>query len=78
LALLYLNTGRVEEAMAQYRAIIRTAPHDSSNAYNQLGVMYAERGDRKQAIDSWQRALEIDPNNASALANIQRARAMLR
>jgi tetratricopeptide (TPR) repeat protein len=76
LALAYLNTGRVQEAIAQYRTIAQTAPRDSSNAYNQLGVICAQKGDLRQAIDNWQKALEIDPKNRSALTNIQRARMM--
>jgi tetratricopeptide (TPR) repeat protein len=78
LASLYLGTGRVEEAMAQYRTITRAAPREASNAYNQLGVIYAERNDLPQAIDNWQKALEIEPNNQDALANLRQARAMMR
>jgi tetratricopeptide (TPR) repeat protein len=78
LASLYLSSGRIEEAVAQYRSITQTAPRAASNAYNQLGVICAERNDLRQAIDNWQKALEIDPNNADALANVQRARAMMR
>lgn len=78
LALAYLNTGRVQEAIAQYRTIARTTPRDSSNAYNQLGVICAQNGDLKQAIDNWQKALEIDPKNMSAHTNIQRANMMMR
>jgi tetratricopeptide (TPR) repeat protein/4-amino-4-deoxy-L-arabinose transferase-like glycosyltransferase len=78
LAFLYLNTGRIDEAIAQYRAIAQTAPRGSSNAHNQLGVIYAQKNDLRQAIDHWQKALEIDPNNESARANLERARSMMR
>jgi tetratricopeptide (TPR) repeat protein len=78
LASLYLNTGRVEEAIAQYQAITRMAPREASNAHNQLGVICAQRNDLPQAIDHWQKALAIDPNNADASTNLQRARAMVR
>jgi Tfp pilus assembly protein PilF len=77
LALAYLNTGRVEEAIAQYRVIAQIAPRDSSNAYNQLGVICAQQGDLKQAIDHWQNALGIDPTNLSAQVNLRKARMML-
>jgi Flp pilus assembly protein TadD len=78
LAVLYLNTGRVEEAVAQYRAIAQATPRDSSNAYNQLGIIYAEKGDLRQAMESWQKALKIDPNNEQAQANLNQARLMVR
>ena len=78
LAFLYLNTGRIDEAIEQYHAIARKAPRDSSNAYNQLGVIYARRNDLRRATGNWQKALEIDPNNTSARANLQRARMMMR
>jgi len=78
LAALYLGSDRAEEAMAQYQTITQVAPLDSSNAYNQLGVMYAQRGDLQQAIGNWQKALGADPANQSAKANIQRAQLMMR
>jgi tetratricopeptide (TPR) repeat protein len=78
LASLYLNTGRIEEAEAQYRAITETAPRDASQAYNQLGVIHAQKNELRQAIESWQKALDVDPNNEDARMNIQRARDMLR
>jgi tetratricopeptide (TPR) repeat protein len=78
LAFLYLNTGRIEEAMTVYQAIARLAPRESSNAHNQLGVIYAQRGDLKQAVDSWLKAVAVDPANESAQANLRRARLMMR
>ena len=53
------------------------APRDSSNAYNQLGVIYAQRDQLELAIGNWQKALEIDPNNQDALTNVGRAREMM-
>jgi tetratricopeptide (TPR) repeat protein len=78
LAILYLNTNRIEEAVAQYQAIVQVVPRESSNAHNQLGVIYAQKGDLKQAVASWQKALEVDPANESAQMNLQRARWMVR
>ena len=77
LALALLNTSHVDEAMAQYRMIIQNTPREASNAYNQLGVIFAQQGDLQQAIENWQKALEVDSNNASAQANIQRARLLM-
>jgi tetratricopeptide (TPR) repeat protein len=78
LAALYLGSGRIEAAVAQYLAITQIAPHDSSNAYNQLGVIHAQGGNLQQALADWQKAMEADPTNQSAKANIQRAQLMLR
>jgi tetratricopeptide (TPR) repeat protein len=77
LATLYLGSGRIDEAMAQYQTITRIAPQASSNAYNQLGVIWARKGDLPQALGNWQKALEADPANEDAKANLQRARMML-
>jgi tetratricopeptide (TPR) repeat protein len=78
LAFLYLNTGRIDAAIEQYQAIARKAPRDSSKAHNQLGVIYAQKNDLRRATEHWQKALEIDPNNANARANLKRARMMMR
>jgi len=77
LAFAYLNTGRSEAAITEYRQITESSPRESSNAHNQLGVICAQQGDLNQAIDHWRKALEIDPKNSSAQANLQRARLML-
>lgn len=77
LATLYLASGRVDEAMAQYRAITEIAPRDSSNAYNQLGVMWARKGDLAQALGNWKKALEADPANENAKENLQRAQLLM-
>ena len=78
LAALYLGSGRIDEAVAQYQAIAQIVPRESSNAYNQLGVIDAQRGDLQRAVANWQKALEADPANQNARANIQRAQLMLR
>jgi tetratricopeptide (TPR) repeat protein len=78
LASIYLDSGRVEEARAQYRAITEASPRESSNAYNQLGVMSAQQNDLRQALEYWQKALEVDPTNQDALANVQQATRMMR
>lgn len=78
LAALYLGSGRIEEAIGQYQAITRLAPRESSNAYNQLGVLAAQKGDLPQALVNWQKAVQADPTNQSAMANIRQARLMMR
>jgi CubicO group peptidase (beta-lactamase class C family) len=39
---------------------------DSSNAHDSLGEAYAKAGDRERALESYRRALELDPSSASA------------
>jgi Tfp pilus assembly protein PilF/4-amino-4-deoxy-L-arabinose transferase-like glycosyltransferase len=77
LAALYLASGRIDEATAQYRTITQIAPRDASNAYNQLGVLDAQKGDLPQAMVNWEKAVEADASNMSARANLQRARLMM-
>ncbi len=68
LARAYLKTGKVDDAVkrAQQGALL---PPESTDAYYWLGQAYQTRGatgDVDNARTSYQRALEIDPNNADA------------
>ncbi len=73
LAMLYANTGRTGEAIAQYEKITRIAPHESDNACNSLGVIYAQKNDLRRAIGYWKKALEINPDHENARYNLRKA-----
>ena len=37
-----------------------------------MGVVYARQGDEARAVDSWRRAVDVDPRQYDALLNIGR------
>lgn len=62
---------RWEEAVQTNREIIEMFPTDV-DAFNRLGKALTELGRYTEARDSYQKALEIDPNNAIAKKNLSR------
>lgn len=62
---------RWEDAVTVNRNIIEMFPNDV-DAFNRLGRAYTELGKYKEAKESYQRAVEIDPNNAIAQKNLAR------
>lgn len=63
--------GRWEEAVAINRAILEISPLDI-DALNRLGKALSELGHTSEARNTYQRVLELDPNNSIAQRNIQR------
>ncbi|HEY8172896.1 MAG TPA: tetratricopeptide repeat protein [Dehalococcoidia bacterium] len=62
---------RWDEAIAANRAIIAAFP-DEADAHNRLGKALTEVGKIKEARESYQRALEIEPTNGIARKNLDR------
>lgn len=60
-----LLTDKPEEALAIFQENVNTYPTDAST-YNDLGEAFAETGDLKSAIVSYEKALEINPQNINA------------
>jgi tetratricopeptide (TPR) repeat protein len=65
-AQLLAKEGDVEGAVAYLDGLLAQRPDDDEVIYN-LGVVYGESGQTDQAIAMMQRALELNPSNASAL-----------
>jgi tetratricopeptide (TPR) repeat protein len=64
------KSGRAADAEAALRGLISRDPRDA-NALNSLGYMFAERGVRlDEAVELLQRALKIEPENASFLDSL--------
>ncbi len=62
---------RWEEAVTVNRTIIDLFPNDV-DAHNRIGRSYTELGRYREAKESYQRAVELDPNNAIAQKNLSR------
>lgn len=48
--------------------------HPTAAAYNNLGLVYLQSGDKGRAEDAWRKALAIEPGYAPAVDNLARMR----
>jgi tetratricopeptide (TPR) repeat protein len=72
----YLNQGKNSEARDCFEHALKlhaSYPGTSPNAWNNLGILAAREGSTDQAIDYFQRALQIDPKHIIALQNLGNA-----
>ena len=79
LGLLYLQRNELDLAI-QYisRSIAVRSVAESVPAYNDLGVAYSRTGDFISAVDSYERALSIDPDFTAAKKNLASLRERMR
>jgi tetratricopeptide (TPR) repeat protein len=68
-ASLYLDGGRLDEAIAEYTQSLRLNPASAPTQYN-LGFALSARGRRDEAIAAFREALRIDPDYAQAHNNL--------
>ena len=66
---LYLDAGRLDEAIAEYGTSLRLNRESAPTQYN-LGFALSARGRRDEAIAAFQEALRIDPDYAQAHNNL--------
>jgi len=69
--------GKEEEALAVRRRLLELAPSDAAR-WNNLGVLYARRGEGKKALLAFERALVLEPKNARIRRNRQRVLSILK
>lgn len=67
--------GKWQEAVAKNRAILDAFPKDV-DAHNRLGRALTEMGSYEEAIEAYQKALEMDPHNSISKKNIARLNAL--
>jgi Flp pilus assembly protein TadD len=68
-ALLYLQFGKVAEAVKHFRESARLQPRSAAAQYN-LGISVLQLGDREAAIRHFEDALRLDPGYARAHTNL--------
>jgi tetratricopeptide (TPR) repeat protein len=68
-----LRLGQVNGAVDIFRLMVREFPQ-SSNAYDSLGEGYMIKGDKAQAIASYERSLQLDPRNDNARQKLAQLR----
>jgi tetratricopeptide (TPR) repeat protein len=66
LALIYALAGKMENASAETKQAAELNPATGSKAYYNLGATLVNSGKTEEAISAFQKAIEIDPNNADA------------
>jgi tetratricopeptide (TPR) repeat protein len=73
LAVIYQNGGWAEMAMASYAKVLALQPEHEA-AHVNLGVLLAESGRVSEAIPHLEEAVRIDPDDAEARHDLERAR----
>jgi len=68
-----LQAGDHDGAIAIFRRNVEEFP-DSGNTHDSLGEGYMVRGDRELAIESYERSLELNPQNRNAAQKLQELR----
>ncbi|MGH9900469.1 MAG: tetratricopeptide repeat protein, partial [Pyrinomonadaceae bacterium] len=69
LAVLYVNMKQPDRAIAEYRKITERQP-DNAGAHTLMGMVEYSRNNYDAAVDSYRRALQIDPEATFAANNL--------
>jgi tetratricopeptide (TPR) repeat protein len=67
-----IEAGRDAEAYRQYRKMLGSWPRNTDALVN-YGLLAQRQGHGEEAIDSWQRAIDIDPSQANAQTYLAQA-----
>lgn len=70
LGALLLEEGKLDEAEAQYLAILANNER-AADAHYRLGLVYQARNDEERARFEWRQAISIDPNHEEALRSLR-------
>eukprot|EP00744_Colponema_vietnamica_P015658 GILI01021955.1.p2 GENE.GILI01021955.1~~GILI01021955.1.p2 ORF type:complete len:352 (+),score=101.23 GILI01021955.1:65-1057(+) len=62
------TSGRQDEAFDIYQDVIRIRPNPDT--YNNLAMLYQDKGDTDKAIEHFKKSLELAPNDTSAHLNL--------
>jgi arylsulfatase A-like enzyme/Flp pilus assembly protein TadD len=63
------DQARLDDAEKYARRAIDADP-TLAGAYTTLGVVFQNRGNRKDAVESWEKAVDLDPGDFNALYNL--------
>lgn len=66
-----LRNSKIDDAVKIFKFNIELYPK-SSNAHDSLAEAYLEKGDKKQAIKFYAKALELNPNNTEIIEKLSR------
>src|SRR5690606_31660902 len=65
----YLESGKSEEALANFEIAIAKDPNNAALWYNR-GYIYEKLGNIEKAAENYKKALELEPNNFDAAYNL--------
>jgi tetratricopeptide (TPR) repeat protein len=71
---LYYRAARYDEALEAYVRATKSNPELGGDMYLKLGNIRLRRQEREEAIRCWERALELDPDNAIVRTNLDSVR----
>lgn len=66
-----LASGEIEDAISIFQRNVQEFPK-SANVYDSLGESYLKAGNKDLAIKSFEKALELDPNNRNSKDNLEK------
>jgi Flp pilus assembly protein TadD len=64
-----VTDGRQTEAIQELEKLVVRYP-DYALAYNDLGVLYFREGEKKKALEHYERAAQLEPENATFQKNL--------
>jgi tetratricopeptide (TPR) repeat protein len=67
--MLYQKLSKLDQAIRYYRKALEVKP-SFAEAWNNLGSVYAARGDTKKALRCFEEAIRIKPDYRAALLNM--------
>jgi tetratricopeptide (TPR) repeat protein len=65
---------RYDEALESYLRATKANPELGGDVYLKLGNLRLRRQEREGAMQCWERALELDPDNAIVRMNLESVR----
>jgi tetratricopeptide (TPR) repeat protein len=71
---LHYRAARYDEALEAYLRATKSSPELGGDMYLKLGNIRLRRQEREEAIRCWERALELDPDNAIVRTNLESVR----
>jgi tetratricopeptide (TPR) repeat protein len=71
---LHYRAARYDEALEAYLRASKSNPELGGDMYLKLGNIRLRRQEREEAIRCWERALELDPDNAIVRTNLESVR----
>jgi tetratricopeptide (TPR) repeat protein len=74
---LHYRAARYDEALEAYLRATKSNPELGGDLYLKLGNIRLRRQEREEAIRCWERALELDPDNAIVRTNLESVRQVL-
>jgi len=66
-----LGSEKIDEAVAIFKLNVELFP-ESFNAYDSLGEVYFQKGEKELAIKNYAKSLDINPNNTNAIRMLNR------